>query len=130
MGPTATSANSRAPRRSRASSPRDPRAISWPSLPTASAASHVRAAVRQRPKTMPARLAFTCGDPAGIGPEIIAAWLAANPAEAPGVAVIGPVRWLDSLPATVLRVPVGLEEFAATPGQPDGDGALVAWAAM
>ena len=79
---------------------------------------------------MPARLAFTCGDPAGIGPEIIAAWLAANAAEAPGVAAIGPARWLETLPATVQRVPVGLEEFMATPGQPDGDGALVAWAAM
>jgi 4-hydroxythreonine-4-phosphate dehydrogenase len=75
-------------------------------------------------------LAFTCGDPAGVGPEIIAAWLAAHPAEAASVAVIGPQRWLDSLPAGVIKVAVGLEDFAATPGQPDGDGALVAWAAM
>lgn len=75
-------------------------------------------------------LAFTCGDPAGVGPEIIAAWLAAHPAEAASVAVIGPQRWLDSLPAGVMKVAVGLEDFAATPGQPDGDGALVAWAAM
>jgi 4-hydroxythreonine-4-phosphate dehydrogenase len=28
---------------------------------------------------MPAKLAITCGDPAGVGPEIIAAWLAAHP---------------------------------------------------
>lgn len=75
-------------------------------------------------------LAFTCGDPAGVGPEIIAAWLAAHPAEAASVAVIGPQRWLDSLPAGAMKVAVGLEDFAATPGQPDGDGALVAWAAM
>lgn len=75
-------------------------------------------------------LAFTCGDPAGVGPEIIAAWLAAHPADAAGVAVIGPSRWLDALPAGPLKVAVGLEDFAATPGQPDGDGALVAWAAM
>jgi 4-hydroxythreonine-4-phosphate dehydrogenase len=75
-------------------------------------------------------LAITCGDPAGIGPEIIAAWMAAHPAEWPRVAVIGPNRWLETLPAAVARVPVGLEEFAAVPGQPDGDGALVAWAAM
>ncbi|MBI2517159.1 MAG: 4-hydroxythreonine-4-phosphate dehydrogenase PdxA [Opitutae bacterium] len=79
---------------------------------------------------MPGKLAITCGDPAGIGPEIIVAWLAANPAEASGVAVIGPANWLATLPATITRVPVGLEDFAATPGRPDGDGALVAWAAM
>ncbi len=76
------------------------------------------------------RLALTCGDPAGVGPEIIAAWLAANPAEAASVAVIGPARWLETLPAAVAKIPVGLEDYAATPGQPDGDGALVAWAAM
>src|SRR5258708_33928650 len=74
--------------------------------------------------------AFTCGDPAGIGPEIIAAWLAAHPAEAGGVAVIGPARWLETLPASAAKIPVGLEEFAATPGQPAGEGALVAWAAL
>jgi 4-hydroxythreonine-4-phosphate dehydrogenase len=76
------------------------------------------------------RLAFTCGDPAGVGPEIIAAWLQANPADAPQVAVIGPTRWLAGLPAGPEKIAVGLEDFAATPGQPDGDGALVAWAAM
>lgn len=75
-------------------------------------------------------LAFTCGDPAGVGPEIIARWLAEHPAEAAGVAVIGPARWLAGLPPGGLRVPVGLEEFAAVPGRPTGEGALVAWAAM
>lgn len=79
---------------------------------------------------MATKLAFTCGDPAGIGPEIIAAWLAAHPAEAAAVAVIGPARWLASLDTGAEKIPVGLEEFAATPGQPDGEGALVAWAAM
>lgn len=79
---------------------------------------------------MTAKLALTCGDPAGIGPEIIAAWLTAHPAEAAEVAVIGPVRWLESLPATGAKIAVGLEEFAAQPGRPDGEGALVAWAAM
>ena len=44
--------------------------------------------------SMSAKLAFTCGDPAGVGPEIIAAWLAAHRAEAREVAVIGPGRWL------------------------------------
>ena len=79
---------------------------------------------------MRARLAITCGDPAGIGPEIIASWLAAHPGEAAEVAVIGPAKWLESLPAAGAKVPVGLEEFAVRPGQPDGEGALVAWGAM
>lgn len=79
---------------------------------------------------MRGKLAFTCGDPAGIGPEIIAAWLAANPAEAAGVTVIGPARWLETLRTSAKKIAVGLEEFSATPGRPDGEGSLVAWAAM
>lgn len=79
---------------------------------------------------MTAPLAFTCGDPAGVGPEIIATWLAANPDAARGVAVVGPARWLAALNTAAAKVPVGLEDFAAVPGRPDGDGALVAWAAM
>ena len=79
---------------------------------------------------MPARLAITCGDPAGIGPEIIGAWLRANPVEAEGVTLIGPAQWLASLPGPGQKITVGLEDFLATPGQPTADGALVAWAAM
>lgn len=75
-------------------------------------------------------LAFTCGDPAGVGPEIIARWLEEHPDEATGIALIGPARWLAGLPPGGLRVPVGLEEFTAVPGRPTGEGALVAWAAM
>jgi 4-hydroxythreonine-4-phosphate dehydrogenase len=76
------------------------------------------------------RLAFTCGDPAGVGPEIIAAWLAAHPEQSGEVAVIGPERWLATLPRGSEYLPVGLDEFAAEPGHPDGEGALVAWGAM
>jgi len=78
----------------------------------------------------PGKLAFTCGDPAGIGPEIIAAWLAAHAPEAADVAVIGPPVWLATLDTPAAKIAVGLEEFAATPGRPAGEGALVAWAAM
>lgn len=79
---------------------------------------------------MGAKLAITCGDPAGVGPEIIAAWLRANPDEAREVAVIGPMSWLATLDAAAQKIPVGLDDFAATPGKPDSDGALIAWAAM
>lgn len=75
-------------------------------------------------------LAITCGDPAGVGPEVIATWLAEHPREAEQVVVLGPARWLESLPAAGAKVPVGLEDFAAVPGEPSPDGALVAWAAM
>lgn len=76
------------------------------------------------------KLAFTCGDPAGIGPEIIAGWLGAHPDETRAIAVIGPQSWLQTLGAGVEKISVGLEDFAATPGAPSGEGALVAWAAI
>lgn len=79
---------------------------------------------------MPAELAITCGDPAGIGPEVVASWLAAHPSAPGEIAVLGPPSWLASLPAAVTKVAVGREDFAATPGRPDGEGALVALAAM
>ncbi|MDD3179781.1 MAG: 4-hydroxythreonine-4-phosphate dehydrogenase PdxA [Opitutaceae bacterium] len=77
------------------------------------------------------RLAITCGDPAGVGPEVIASWLAAHPGDAGEVVVLGPGRWLAALPLSDdQRIAIGLEEFAAEPGRPTGEGALVAWAAM
>ncbi|MBL9187046.1 MAG: 4-hydroxythreonine-4-phosphate dehydrogenase PdxA [Opitutaceae bacterium] len=79
---------------------------------------------------MSAKLAFTCGDPAGVGPEIIAAWLAANREAAADVAIVGPARWLATLDTAAEQISAGLEDFAAVPGKPDADGALVAWAAM
>lgn len=79
---------------------------------------------------MSSKLVFTCGDPAGVGPEVVAGWLAAHPDEARDVAVVGPARWLESLSTPATKIAVGLEEFAATPGRPDAEGALVAWAAL
>ena len=80
---------------------------------------------------MSAKLAFTCGDPAGVGPEIIAAWLGAHRDEGREVAVVGPARWLRSLPETGARlVPVGAEDFEAVAGRPSVEGARVALAAL
>jgi len=76
------------------------------------------------------KLAITCGDPAGVGPEIIAAWLAAHPEEARDAVVIGPERWLAGLPAGAEKIAVGLDDFEIVPGRPGGEGALVAWAAL
>jgi 4-hydroxythreonine-4-phosphate dehydrogenase len=75
-------------------------------------------------------IAITCGDPSGIGPEIIASWLASHGSELKGVAVVGPALWLASLPAGARMIPVGIEDYAAEPGRPDGEGSLTAWAAL
>ena len=82
---------------------------------------------------MDAPIALTCGDPAGVGPEVIAAWLAGERSAdyaGPRAAVIGPRRWLDRLPAGGPRIAVGLEDYEATAGRPDGESALAAWAAL
>lgn len=76
-------------------------------------------------------LALTCGDPSGVGPEIIDCWLAAFPEAAAEVVVVGPKAWLATLPIPEdRRIAVGLEDFRLTPGKPSAEGALVAWAAM
>ena len=75
-------------------------------------------------------LAFTCGDPAGVGPEIITGWLAEPAADIRDLTVIGPAPWLATLPDKVRKIAVGIEDYAAIPGEPTGESALVAWAAM
>ncbi|MEO7598051.1 MAG: 4-hydroxythreonine-4-phosphate dehydrogenase PdxA [Opitutus sp.] len=75
-------------------------------------------------------LAITCGDPAGVGPEIVAAWLRVNVAHSSQFVVIGPALWLESLETPVQKIAVGLDDFTAAAGQPNAEGALLAWAAM
>jgi 4-hydroxythreonine-4-phosphate dehydrogenase len=80
---------------------------------------------------MTPKLALTCGDPSGIGPEIVASWLATHAADAAGVAVLGPRRWLDSIPLRGAQpIAVGAEDFTPVPGKPSIDGAQAALAAM
>jgi 4-hydroxythreonine-4-phosphate dehydrogenase len=76
------------------------------------------------------KLALTCGDPAGVGPEVLAAWLDAHPDQARDVAVLGPARWLETLGSAAEKIDVGSLNFLAQPGQPTLDGARVALAAM
>ncbi|OQB91322.1 MAG: 4-hydroxythreonine-4-phosphate dehydrogenase 1 [Verrucomicrobia bacterium ADurb.Bin122] len=75
-------------------------------------------------------LAITCGDPAGVGPEIVAAWLNAHPEQASEVAVLGHGGWLETLPAAVSKIAVVEPGFAAVPGQPSEAGARIALGAM
>jgi 4-hydroxythreonine-4-phosphate dehydrogenase len=119
------------------------------------------------------RIAITCGDPAGIGPEVIEGWLRQTGHAAAGTTIIGPQSWLAGLqqnlqilfipakgssvaPArgssivppgesrtaaaaysggravegAVLGLAVGMEDYVASPGRPDGESSLVAWAAL
>lgn len=73
-------------------------------------------------------IALTCGDPAGVGPEIIARWLAAYPEWKHKVVPVGPAAWIASL--GIPGVAVGDAGYAATPGRPDTAGQHVALAAM
>jgi 4-hydroxythreonine-4-phosphate dehydrogenase len=75
-------------------------------------------------------LAITCGDPAGIGPEVIARWLVEAGDSAADVVVIGPYTWLETLPNSVQRQAVGESDYVMRPGQPDDEGAKLAWEAM
>jgi 4-hydroxythreonine-4-phosphate dehydrogenase len=77
-------------------------------------------------------IALTCGDPAGVGPEIIARWLRGCAEVDADFTVIGPARWLATLPARarVAHRAVGPADFGAEPGRPTDKGARVALAAM
>lgn len=79
------------------------------------------------------RLAFTCGDPAGVGPEVIAKWLqAASNDDVARVEIHGPAKWLARLPKAKMftAVPCGPADFDAWPGQPSLEGAAVAHEAL
>lgn len=76
-------------------------------------------------------IAITCGDPAGIGPETIEAWLATEPAAAAEAVVIGPARWLERLALRPeQKLAVGPADHEAVLGRPEPLGARLAWAAM
>ncbi len=78
------------------------------------------------------RLAITCGDPAGIGPEVIAHWLGTPEAAEGEHTLFGPESWLSglALPRGVRPVAVGAAGFRATPGAPTPTGAEAALEAM
>jgi len=84
-----------------------------------------------------APLAITCGDPAGVGPELIERILCdvelrrdLASSETSKLAVIGSERWLKTLPDVVGKIPVGDAAFCAQAGVPSAAGARVALGAM
>lgn len=78
------------------------------------------------------RIAITCGDPAGVGPEIVAGWLEDPDRRATPAHLIGPASWLDTLPdaAGIEKVVVGSGEYRAVLGKPTEAGAEVARLAL
>jgi len=79
-----------------------------------------------------APLAITCGDPAGVGPELIERILGSSlqAVTSAGLTVIGPEQWLDTLPDFVEKIAVGDSAFRAQAGSPSEAGARVALEAM
>lgn len=75
-------------------------------------------------------LIFTCGDPAGVGPDVIESWLGQNREAYPVVA--GHPVWLEKLQKKfdIQPRPVGEDLLLPNPGEPDADGASIAWEAL
>jgi 4-hydroxythreonine-4-phosphate dehydrogenase len=72
-------------------------------------------------------IAVTCGDPAGVGPELLVSWLKAHPEQAGAVVPIGPADWIAQLGQGIA---VGPKDFITRPGKPDDAGQLIAIEAM
>lgn len=81
---------------------------------------------------MSRRIVITCGDPAGVGPEIIERWAAEHPELLPQTTIAGSAAWLAGTKelAGCGKLEVGPADFSATPGQPTVEGARVALAAL
>lgn len=71
-------------------------------------------------------IALTCGDPAGIGPELIAAVI--KDSGSAGLRIYGPGHWLAELGAE--GHVVGSADFRVLPGEPTEAGARVALEAL
>jgi 4-hydroxythreonine-4-phosphate dehydrogenase len=72
-------------------------------------------------------VAITCGDPAGVGPELLTSWLRAHPEQAGSIVPIGPADWVAALGCGIA---IGPKDFRTRPGQPDEAGQLIAIEAM
>jgi 4-hydroxythreonine-4-phosphate dehydrogenase len=77
-------------------------------------------------------LAITCGDPAGVGPEVISAALRSDVCRGKDCVLIGPAVWAEPLAAElgIDFVGVGETDFLIEPRCPSLAGAAVALAAL
>lgn len=74
-------------------------------------------------------IAVTCGDPAGIGPELIAGYFKQHPLERSDYCLIGPRGWCRECPEGPVAE-VGDAGFRAQAGTPTEAGAVVAMEAL
>lgn len=74
-------------------------------------------------------LAITCGDPSGVGPEIIQRWLTDNPERCSDVCLVGPASWIADCGGVRGRA-VGSADFRAVPGEPAVAGSVLAIEAL
>ena len=74
------------------------------------------------------RIAITCGDPAGVGPEVIAQWVRTHPEHHCDICLIGPHHWLrQNRGSNAVEIcPLGDPEFIIRPGEPSIEGAAIA----
>ncbi|MGK0236877.1 MAG: 4-hydroxythreonine-4-phosphate dehydrogenase [Candidatus Pelagisphaera sp.] len=80
------------------------------------------------------RLAITCGDPAGVGPELINKCLSEMRDDEAHLSLIGPGYWLDeavkACPFEVEPIVVGLPNAQCEVGKPTGESSKIALEAM
>jgi len=80
------------------------------------------------------KIAITCGDPAGVGPELISLCLKAGIGSEADLSIVGQPSWLDSLDMggarPFRRVEVGLAYGAHRPGKPNPESSKIALEAM
>ncbi|MGJ8641437.1 MAG: 4-hydroxythreonine-4-phosphate dehydrogenase PdxA [Opitutaceae bacterium] len=79
-----------------------------------------------------APLAITCGDPAGVGPEVIAAAVREDLDAASDCVLIGPQSWLAPLASelSIRYETVGADSYQSVLGQPSNTGAQIALDAL
>ena len=77
-------------------------------------------------------LAITCGDPAGIGPEVIARALREDSEHGSDCVLLGPASWVEPLAAElgIAYETVGPVDYEIIAGEPSRQGAQVAVAAL
>lgn len=72
-------------------------------------------------------LAVTCGDPAGVGPEVILAWARDFPGNRNGFVFFGPETWVSEIRKLgYAGRGLGFADYVPKPGQPDRAGSLIA----
>ena len=80
------------------------------------------------------RIAITCGDPAGVGPELVRKCFSSRKKHDAEFTLIGPQKWIDEVRSeSQIRIgslAVGLASSHYVPGEPTHEGSKIALEAM